>query len=404
MNAERFDQAMDLMGVRGVLATTYENVVYAGDFSSVTGRMYPQLPHWCLVPHSTQGQPILIMPIVEAGLLADLGRDAGRVCLFGRMTEHVTTAAALDAPDAALLAMSASAPRLAVEAVARACEIAGLSNARIAVDCSQGNAALTLLGASGGSIQWTPDGESALLWARMVKTPAEIERIRAAGRLNQAAITAGIDALGQGGSDLDFAQAWRAQVVAAGGEPTFMMAGSGKRAGTFRPPTGHTARTGDRFRWDSGLRLDGYCADTGGTVQIRAEPGADELRTFNALTGGVRHALEWARPGMRVSELYQRVMSEVHTRGVAQFAHPHVGHGIGVEARDIPVLTSRQGERPVFIQGEFDPLIEVGMVLNVETPLSLLGEGGYQQEVTMHIGEAGNELLTPLHPYYIAGQ
>src|SRR5437870_5166094 len=106
MNSQRLDDAMDRMGVRAVLATSYENVTYAADYPSITGRMYPQLPHWCLVPHSSLGKPILVMPLVEAGRLADLGRAAADMRLYGSMVEHVGSGPSLDGTDDRFLAMS----------------------------------------------------------------------------------------------------------------------------------------------------------------------------------------------------------------------------------------------------------------------------------------------------------
>ena len=193
---------MQRLGVQTVLATTYENVVYTSGFASATGRMYPQIPHWCLVPRPELGPPVLLMPVAEAGLLADQGRDPATVCLFGRPSEHFADVQALEGVDRVLQPMLAQAAAGGVaEALKRACAQVGLGGARIAVDAAQGNAALLQVQALAPGMEWVPHGDSALLWARMVKTPAECERIRAAGALNDAAIDSGLRALGQGGRD-----------------------------------------------------------------------------------------------------------------------------------------------------------------------------------------------------------
>jgi Xaa-Pro aminopeptidase len=48
-----------------------------------------------------------------------------------------------------------------------------------------------------------------------------------------------------------------------------------------------------------------------------------------------------------------------------------------------------------------DPRIEVGMVLNVETPVLELGEGGYQHEITFAVEPSANRLLSPVRELYL---
>ncbi|GAB3200885.1 hypothetical protein GCM10027062_21590 [Nocardioides hungaricus] len=119
------------------------------------------------------------------------------------------------------------------------------------------------------------------------------------------------------------------------------------------------------------------------------------------MTEAVDAVVAAARPGACASDLYQIATEAMHSAGFTRFRHTHVGHGIGVEARDAPVLTARQPWLPAFADGH-DLVLEPGMVLNVEVPCGVLGDGGYQHELTFVVGQDDAALLTRRHPYYLA--
>jgi Xaa-Pro aminopeptidase len=236
----------------------------------------------------------------------------------------------------------------------------------------------------------------------MVKTDAEIERLAAAAALNESAIAAMHDVLGVE-NDAGVERVFRCAVAAGRGNVQHFVGNAGRLAGAYRSAGQARSSVGERFRFDVGIELDGYCSDLGGTAQISAEPSSDEMHVYAALTAGIDHAVEIARPGVQASELYQEVLGAIRKAGLLDYRFSLVGHGIGVEPRDLPIVAPPSRHASPFLDAPFDPQLEAQMVINIECPLNLLAKGAYQHEVTLVITHGGAKLLSARRDYLIAG-
>ena len=87
-------------------------------------------------------------------------------------------------------------------------------------------------------------------------------------------------------------------------------------------------------------------------------------------------------PGVKASEIYQIIMDEVK-KTIPQIYRHHVGHGIGIEVYDPPMLTP---------QATFE--LEQGMVFCVEVPYYEFEFGGLQVEEVVHIEQDGARVLS----------
>jgi Xaa-Pro dipeptidase len=271
------------------------------------------------------------------------------------------------------------------------CRRLGLAGGRVLVDRS---------GAAGAPFEVEGGGEDLLRAARMVKTPAEVEKIRRATALNEDAIGAMLPRLGEL-DDRGLEAVHREVVTAAGGYVQHWIGSPGRLAGAYRMPAGVRATTGERWRFDIGLVLDGWCSDLGGTAQVGAEPGDEERRAYAAITAGIDAAVAAARPGIRSSELYELAIEAVRAGGLPEYRYSLVGHGIGVEPRDWPIVGPARRLSSPYLEEAGDPVLEEGMVLNFEVPIVALGEGGFQHEVTVVVAPGGGELLSSRRPYSV---
>jgi Xaa-Pro dipeptidase len=233
-----------------------------------------------------------------------------------------------------------------------------------------------------------------------VKTPDEVEKLRRAADLNEAAIAAMLPRLGEL-DDRELEAVHREVVTAAGGFVQHWIGSPGRLAGAYRMPAGVRAQPGERWRFDIGLILDGWISDLGGTAQIGAEPSAEERRAYDAITAGVDAAVATARPGIRSSELYELTIAAVRAGGLPDYRYSLVGHGIGVEPRDCPIVGPARRFASPYLEEAGDPVLEAGMVLNFEVPIVALGEGGFQHEVTVLVADGGGELLSARRPYTV---
>jgi Xaa-Pro aminopeptidase len=104
-----------------------------------------------------------------------------------------------------------------------------------------------------------------------------------------------------------------------------------------------------------------------------------------AIHAATRAMFDMAAPGVRVVDLVRHAISTVRSNGVPGYDRHHVGHGIGLEMYEFPVLSPLQHPDVVLLEGE---------VLNFEVPFYELGTGGLQIEDTVLVTHLGVEVIT----------
>jgi Xaa-Pro aminopeptidase len=82
------------------------------------------------------------------------------------------------------------------------------------------------------------------------------------------------------------------------------------------------------------------------------------------------------------SEIYRVICDVARRHGLDGYSRPSLGHGIGLEVYDPPVIRANEDVR-----------LQPGMVLNVEAPFYELGFGGVQVEDTLLVTDSGFEYL-----------
>jgi Xaa-Pro aminopeptidase len=154
-------------------------------------------------------------------------------------------------------------------------------------------------------------------------------------------------------------------------------------------PSRRVVGPGDLVVVDIGATCDGYTADESRTFVVG--PATGPQQALFAATRAIEDAvLGILRPGASTAELYA-VAEEVAARGAPPHFPPgsltlpgFVGHGIGLELDEPPVLWSRD-EVP----------LQAGMVLAIEIEVSAPAQGMMVKlEDTVVVGPNGYELLT----------
>ena len=133
-------------------------------------------------------------------------------------------------------------------------------------------------------------------------------------------------------------------------------------------------------------------ADTGRTGVV-GKPSAEKQHIFDCIMSGQTAALEKVKPGATPTEIFEADVAAVRKAGITEYKRHHVGHGIGLEMYEIPLLSpSAKGDIHKLGRGEF--VLEANMIVNVETPYYHIGIGGIQIEDTLVITENGFEFIT----------
>jgi Xaa-Pro dipeptidase len=238
------------------------------------------------------------------------------------------------------------------------------------------------------------DAYDALMFARAVKTPPEIELLRRATALNRIAIERTTKSWEKGMRWRELNRAYHAAVVDLGGfvrDPGGMVWGHPRGADAAL-----TLQTGlEDFEVERGLHvmfdchgtLDLYCWDGGKTWVVGGEPQGEGERNLRATALVAEELLAAMRPGARQSELQARGRELYRKAGVADADAAVVFfHGLGLSHMDVEQTTA-SGE------ANRDWRFEAGMVV----PFHIVYPGGeasraWLEEVAL-ITEQGGEPL-----------
>jgi Xaa-Pro aminopeptidase len=230
------------------------------------------------------------------------------------------------------------------------------------------------------------DAYDALMFARAVKTPTEIELLRRATALNRAAIERAAGSWERGMRWRELNRAYHAAAVDLGGfvrDPGAMVWGHPRGADAAL-----TLQTGlEDFELERGVHvmfdchgtLDLYCWDGGKTWVVASEPQGEGKRNLRATAQVAEQLISEMKPGKRPSELQARGRELYRKAGVADPEAAVVFfHGLGLSHWDVEERTA-------------DWRFEAGMVV----PLHMVYPGGettraWLEEVVL-VTEQGGE-------------
>ena len=91
------------------------------------------------------------------------------------------------------------------------------------------------------------------------------------------------------------------------------------------------------------------------------------------------------KPGAVAKDIFNAAVERVRESGIPHYKRHHVGHGIGVEYYDLPIITPNT-----------DIPLEANMIFEIETPYYEFGFGGAFIEDTVVVGEHGSTIITKL--------
>jgi Xaa-Pro dipeptidase len=261
------------------------------------------------------------------------------------------------------------------------------------------------------------DGSKIIREQRMIKTEEEVFCIRQAAKVVDRVFMQTLSEIHEGMSELDLLQTIESGLRANGHFGPMRMrafnqeiynglvgAGASVAMPTyFDGPAGglglgpafpqsasrHPIRKGDPVLVDIGCQIDGYIIDQTRTIVIGklSHDMEDAYHHANQILKKIELQL---RPGVRCAEIYETALSyalavglEEHFMGYGADRVKFIGHGIGLEVDEWPVLAKGS-----------DFYLQAGMVIAIEPKFSFPGIGVIGIEDSYLIEKNGFERLT----------
>jgi len=203
------------------------------------------------------------------------------------------------------------------------------------------------------------------------KSPAEIEKMRAASQLVARILEelAAMVAPGVSTADLDVAA--EDKVRAAGAEPAFKgyrgypatLCASANEQVIHGIPNRTPLKSGDIISLDMGVKLGGYYGDSAVTVPV-GRVHEDVASLLRVTQEALEHGIAQVKVGGRISDIGHAIQKHVEAHGFS-VVREFVGHGIGASLHEEPQIANygEPGRGPRLAEGmtlAIEPMVNMG--------------------------------------------
>ena len=218
---------------------------------------------------------------------------------------------------------------------------------------------------------------------RMLKSPAEIAKLRAAASTVD-------DVVGQmgkvrfsGRTESDVAREITERTISGGHETMeFWIVASGPNgASPHHEPGDRVIEHGDAVVVDFGGHENGYASDTTRMFVVGEPPfGFDDA--FDVLHSAQAAAVEHVKPGVTAESVDATARGIITQAGYGELFIHRTGHGVGMDTHEHPYIVEGNGQ-----------VLENGMAFSIEPGIYSPGEWGMRIEDIVTVTETGVERL-----------
>ncbi|MDA4136512.1 MAG: M24 family metallopeptidase [Thaumarchaeota archaeon] len=390
-NKERTNEYLKEYDLEAVVATTTFNVAYFTDFDCWQYRDFrenmgtPGASNSLMQAYAVVAQdkaPVLIAGTGSAQFANELsgielrtyggqgakvpGRKAGEDRAFTIQRDAI-----------------ASAKPTPQEALVGALEELGVKKGRIGIEFSNlSKASKKHAEKNLKKVEWL-DATEFLRLIRMIKTPEELARMKKAAEITEKGLWKSFGAARAGATAGELYQTYLSEVASHGAVPDHYIY-TAKGMGISSSP--HYKFSDGEFQMiDCGVIYKQYYSDTGWTMVIEGNKEAEKMH--HTLWEIFQSHIDLLSPGTKPSILlkaFGKSYKKAGLRGVN-----YQGHAVGLQTREHPVInfTKYKSIADDIVDIGVDIPLEEGMVINIETPMDVVGKGAYQVEMSFQIGK-----------------
>lgn len=220
---------------------------------------------------------------------------------------------------------------------------------------------------------------------RLIKTSSEINILKDAAAIADAAFTHIVEFIRPGISELDVSNELEFFMRKQGATSSSfdIIVASGKRSALpHGVATDKIIENGDFVTLDYGAYYNGYVSDITRTLAV-GEPAAELKKIYDIVLEAQLRGMAGIKPGMSGKEADALTRNLIAEKGFGEYFGHSTGHGIGLEVHEGPALSLKS-----------ETILEPGMVVTCEPGIYVPGLGGVRIEDDTIITVEGNEALT----------
>ena len=231
-----------------------------------------------------------------------------------------------------------------------------------------------------------PDGSDVLSALRLKKEKAEVEAMRRAVQIAQAALEATIPLVKMGMTEKELSAELVMQLLKHGSEPEMpfapIVSAGPNSANPHASPTERKLQAGDLLVIDWGATYEGYISDLTRTFAV-GEVDAEYEKIHQIVQEANAAGRASSKPGVPCANVDKAARAVIEKAGYGKYFTHRTGHGIGMEGHEEP-----------YMRGDNMQLLEPGMAFTVEPGIYLPDRNGVRIEDNVVITEDGADVLS----------
>ncbi len=228
---------------------------------------------------------------------------------------------------------------------------------------------------------------------RMVKTPEEIARIRAAVMANSLAFETVLEKIRPGIRESDIAAELEYQMRRHGAEKASfdtIVASGARSAMVHAQPGPEPVGLNQLLLIDMGATRNGYVSDMTRTLFL-GNPSRKVRKMYDSVLMAQLAGIAAVREGVTADSVDRATRRVLRADGLDKAFVHSTGHGLGLEIHEPPRLGKKDQTR-----------LRAGMAITIEPGVYIEGFGGIRIEDTVVVTAGGCEVLTPTTKEFIA--